>query len=270
MKSLYVNTKDQTFLTSDGSHLIIVDPNTRIRSLLPGELDTLLVRGRVIIDSQAVFLLARHNVAISLMEKDGCQDALFLPYNHCLSFHYREQRIILKSAVNIVRYMKWVNIQRMLQQMAVIRHFSPEIKLKNEIGEGDYQCWLTDMQPQSPQLWSTIKNPVRILFKNFLAGKIIKAGLDIHLGGYFRRFNYGFLLDMLLIMDARADEHSLLFFKQKNWKELIGEDSPNNFILLEEGFHNIIHRFENKKSRLSDIVDLIIDDYFALLRELKS
>ncbi|MDI6697468.1 MAG: CRISPR-associated endonuclease Cas1 [Candidatus Saccharicenans sp.] len=270
MKSLYVNTKDQTFLTTDGTHLIIADPNTKIRSLLISELDTVLVRGRVIIDSQAVFFLARHNVAISLMEKDGHQDALFLPYNHCLAFHYREQRIILKSAENMMRYIKWLNTQKMLQQMAVIRRFSPQIKLKNEIGEGDYQCWLKEMRPLSLQLWMVVKNQIEILLRNFLANKILKAGLDIHLGGYFRRANYGFLLDMMFIMEVRADEDSLLFFKQKNWKELVEEESSNNFILLEEGFHNIVHRFENKKAKLSDIVDLIIDDFFALLRELRS
>ncbi len=270
MKSLYVETRNRVLITANDSHLIIISADHRLNTILPSELNSVTIKGRALIDSRAIFLLNRYNVAISLIEENGRQDALILPYNHCLSFHYREQRIILKSTNNLERYMKWIEIQRMIQQMSVIKRFSPGIKLGNDLGEGNYQFWLRRIQPVDERLWMIVKNTVRNLIKNLIAGKIIRAGLDIHFGGYFRRANYGLLLDFLFIIEPRADEQSLLFFKQKNWKNLIQRNGFNDYSLLEDGFHNIVHRFENKKARLSDIVDLIIDDYFALIRELKT
>lgn len=270
MKALYINTRNKTILTSDGAHLVIITPDNRIQKTPLGEINSLLVRGKVLIDSQAVFLLARNNISMVLAEENGYKDALFLPYNHFLPDHHRGQRIILKSSRNIEKYVYWVKTQRMLQQIIIINRFSPELKIKNELGEGNYQLWIKEKRPNNIKLWKLIKTSVNTLFKCLISGKLNEARLDIHMGGYFRRANFGLLLDILFIVEPRIDEQSLLFFQQKNWESFIKQEKIDHFILLADGFHNIVHRFENKKSQISDIIDLIIDDYFSLLRELKS
>lgn len=270
MKNLYINTHNKTILTSDGPQLVVISPDNQIRKMPVSELNSLLVRGRVLIDSQAIFLLSKNNISVVIAEENGQKDALFLPYNHFLPDHYRTQRVILKSYHNIQRYIRWINTQRMLQQIAIIKRFSPELRIKNELGEGNYQLWIKEKRPNNINLWKLIKNSIISLFKSLISGKLIEARLDIHLGGYYRRADFGLLLDMLYILEPRIDEQCLMFFRQKEWQAFIKQEKIDYFILLDEGFHNIVHRFENKKSRLSEIIDLIIDDYFSVLRELRS
>jgi hypothetical protein len=97
----------------------------------------------------------------------------------------------------------------------------------------------------------------------------MKAKLDLHLGGYFRRVNFGLVLDVALILDPRVDEQCLLFFNQKNWQLLLQTKSDGSFLLTDAGHRNVVHRFENKKAQLGDEIERIIDDYFSFLRELR-
>ncbi len=269
MRALYVNTQDKTYLTADGPQLVICDPQNRETKVPVRDINTVQVRGRVLIDSAAIFLLADNDIPIVISKTKTSKNAMILPYNHYLTKYHKEQRVILKSSQNIERYMKWLETQRMYQQINVMNMISPSLQINNQIGEGNYQQWIKIRQPQNLSSWQAVKRSVRLLFRGVITEKLMKAKLDLHLGGYFRRVNFGLVLDLALILDPKVDEQCLLFFKQKNWHGLLQIESDRKFLLTDAGHKNVVHRFENKKNQLSDDIDRIIDDYFSFLRELR-
>lgn len=269
MKALYVNTRDKTYLTADGPQLVIFDPENRETRVPVRNINTVQVRGRVLIDSAAIFLLADNDIPIVIAETQARKHAMILPYNHYLPKYHREQRVIFKSNGNIEKYRKWLETQRMYQQIEVMNSISPSPHIKEQLGEGNYQQWIKIRQPQNLSSWRTVKSSVRLLFRGIITEKLMKAKLDLHLGGYYRRVNLGLVLDLAFVLDPRVDEQCLLFFKQKNWHGLLQIESDGKFLLTDAGHKNVVHRFENKKNQLSDDIDRIIDDYFSFLRELR-
>jgi CRISPR/Cas system-associated endonuclease Cas1 len=266
---MYVNTQDKTYLTADGPQLVIFDPQNRQTRVPVRDINTVQVRGRVLIDSAAIFLLADNDIPIVISKTKTGKNAMILPYNHYLPKYHKEQRIILKSNQNIDRYMKWLETQRMYQQINVMNKISPSLQINNQIGEGNYQQWLKGRRPQKLSSWQAVKRSVRLLFRGVITEKLIKAKLDLHLGGYFRRVNFGLVLDLALILDPKVDEQCLLFFRQKSWADLLQTESDGRILLSDAGHKNVVHRFENKKKELGDEIERIIDDYFSFLRELR-
>jgi len=269
MRPLYVNTHDKTYLTADGPQLVIFDPDNGETRVPVKNINTVQVRGRALIDSAAIILLANNDIPIVIAETKTRKNVLILPYNHYLPKYHREQRVILKSSQNIDKYVKWLETQRMYQQINVINRISPSLQINNQIGDGNYQQWIKTRRPQNLSAWQAVKSSVRLLFRSIITEKLMKAKLDLHLGGYFRRVNFGLVLDVALILDPRVDEQCLLFFNQKNWQLLLQTKSDGNFLLTDAGHRNVVHRFENKKTQLGDEIERIIDDYFSFLRELR-
>jgi len=84
MRALYVNTQDKTYLTADGPQLVIFDPQNRETRVPVRDINTVQVRGRVLIDSAAIFLLADNDIPIVISKTKTSKNAMILPYNHYL------------------------------------------------------------------------------------------------------------------------------------------------------------------------------------------
>lgn len=165
--------------------------------------------------------------------------------------------------------MKWLETQRMYQQINVINRISPSLQINNQIGDGNYQQWIKTRRPKNLSAWQAVKSSVRLLFRSIITEKTYEGCLIFISAAISGRVNFGLVFDVALILDPRVDEQCLLFFNQKNWQLLLQTKSDGNFLLTDAGHRNVVHRFENKKTQLGDEIERIIDDYFSFLRELR-
>lgn len=273
MRAAYLNSKDTTYITAEGTRLVIIGPQNKTRKIPAKYLNVVYTRGKSVIDSSALCLLTSANIPL-IIKGIREKEAILLPYNHRIHKFHREQRIILKSRTNLNRYLNWLERQKRLQEISVMDKFS-HIGLDRDIGEGDYQIWLNNFlvkikQNYENKSWRYVRFQIRYLFRGLIVEALLRAKLDVHLGGYHRRVNFGLVLDFNYVLDPRIDEQNILFFCQKSWTDFLTKTSENQIILTDEGFKNIVHRFENKKIQTYDILESIIDDYLYLVRELRT
>lgn len=274
MRAAYLNSENTIYITAEGPQLVIIGPQNKIRKIPAKLMNVIYARGKSVIDSSALCLLTRSNIPLIISGARGIEEGILLPYNHKIHKYYREQRIILQSRHNLNRYLTWLERQKRMQQIAVMDKFS-HIGLDRDIGEGNYQIWLKNFLVKikldnNIKIWNYVRLQVRYLFRGLLVEALLRAKLDIHLGGYHRRVNFGLVLDLNYVLNPRIDEQTILFFCQKDWPDYFIKQSNNQIRLTDEGFKNIVHRFENKKMHICDILESIIDDYIYLVRELRT
>ena len=268
-RTLYLFENDGITATIDGPSIWIERPMKAGQRIPLRLISRVFLVGDIKISSAAILAFAEHNIPLIVANNSGKDKTALLPYNHKLPKYYKEQRVILENKNNINRYMEWVETYRSLMQIRVIKRFLPGEKIRNEIGEGDYKLLLRKLMPQDLNFWFAVKDTVSYLLRGLIIENLIKAKLDLHIGAYFRRANFGFVMDMSYLLEAKADEQAIMFFKQKDYQTFFQKES-NLVKLTKDGHKNIVHRFENKRDALDGQINKIIDDFFNLVRELQS
>jgi hypothetical protein len=268
-RTLYLFENDGITATLDGPSLWIERPLKAGQRIPLRLISRVFLVGEIKISSAAILALAEHNIPLVLAAKSGKDKTALLPFNHMLPKYYKEQRVILENNNNLKRYMDWVETYRNYLQLKLIKKYMPYERIKNEIGEGDYKILLRKLMPKDLAFWFPVKNTVSYLLRGLIIENIIKAKLDLHVGGYFRRANFGFVWDMNYILEARADEQAIMFFKQKDFLSFF-QKQGRQVELTKDGHKNIVHRFENKRDSLEGQINKIIDDFFNLVRELQT
>lgn len=267
-RSLYLVDNENIEVTADGPSLWIQKPMKAGQRVPLRLINRVYVIGNIKISSEAMLALAEQNIPLIVSRHSGEDKAIMLPYNHRLPSHFKEQRVILENAINLFKYIKWLKAYRMCLQLRLLKKYFPYLKKSNVLGEGDYEVLLAKLIPRNKCLTRVVKDVVSFLFKGLITVNLIKAGLDVHTGAYFRRVNFGFVLDLIYLLEAMVDEQVILFFKQPNYSRFV-QQCKERVCLTSEGYRNIIHRFENKKSELSNQINKVIDDFFYLIRELE-
>ncbi len=270
-RSLYLNDnmKGLTVLR-DGPSVWIKDRSIAGRRVPVRLVSRVVIIGNVKIDAMAITLFAENNIPVIFMKRTGEEVAVVIPYNHKLPIHYEEQKILLQSEKNIEKYTNRAKTKRMtLQLRALYRFFKNKgFKFYNEIGEGNYQIILKNLKP-SEDKWQVVTDIIANLLRGLIIERLIKAHLDLHTGVIHRRHNFGLALDICYIMGAEVDMQALKFFSSPESANWIIKKS-GRLELTGPGIQNIIHRFENKRLILTDIVEGIIDEIFELIRELRT
>jgi len=274
-RTVYLIENKHLQATVEGPSILITKPGHAPQRIPIKFINKIYIIGKVNIRSDVIYKLSINNIPLILAERSGSERAVILPFNHKLPKFYREQKIILENQQNIKRYTNWIDAYRSYFQHQLIKRFLPKLRQKNGVGEGDYKILLKQLWPKNNLLVLPVKKTVTHLMRGLLIEKINKIGLDVHTGAYFRRLNFGFALDMGYLLEPKVDEQVILFFKKKNFYRFFVKtphkySNHNKFKLTKEGYRNIIHRFENLKDLLENQIDLILDDFFHLLRELKA
>jgi len=267
-RTLYLFENDGVTATLDGPSLWIEKPMKAGQRIPLRLISRVFLVGDIKISSAAVLALAEHNIPLIIADKFGKDRTALLPYNHRLPKYYKEQRVILENNSNIKRYMDWVETYRNFFQIKIIKKFMPLKGIKNDIGEGDYKVLLRKLMPKDLAYWFPVKNTICYLMRGLIIQSLVKAKLDLHVGGYFRRANFGFVMDISYILEAKADEQAIMFFKQNNIQPFFQKEG-REVELTKKGHKNIVHRFENKRVMLEGEINKIIDDFFNLIRELQ-
>lgn len=268
-RTLYICENDKVVATVDGPSIWIERPMKAGQRVPIRLVSRVFLVGEVKISSEAILTLAEHNIPLIVCRMSGEDKAVLLPFNHKLPRYFKEQRIILESKQNIMKYMNWVETYRNYFQIQVLKKYFPNLKRKNELGESDYKLLLTKLVPKNKALCMPVKQAVNYLIRGLLIENVNKAKLDLHLGVYFRRVNFGFVLDLSYLLEPKADEQVILFFKQPNYGRFF-EQNNGKMTLTKEGHRNIVHRFENKREELETEIGRVIDDFFHLIREMQT
>ncbi len=270
-KTLYLNeSAGDLYVKRDGPSVWITARETAGRRVPARLLSRVVVMGNIKLDARAITLFAENDIPVVFMDNSAEETAMALPYNHRLPSHYDEQKVFLESEENTGRYEKWAQAKRTVFQMDVLRKLAPSLSglLTFGIGEGNYQQVLSELKPKSEDKWSVITGIINSLFRGLIMEHVLKADLDPHTGVIHRRHNFGFVLDICYIVGAESDIQAVQFFRAERKVSLM-EKRQNAWRVAEPGMRDIIHRFENKRVRLSNLVGTVIDEIFELMRELR-
>jgi len=229
-----------------------------------------IIIGNVKLDSGTITLFAENNTPITFMNNRTDETAVVLPYNHRLPDHYKEQKIFLETTENIDHFVQWANSKRALLQMALLRRFLPRLMPRFEtlgFGEGNYQEIVRTLRKVSERKWVIVNGIITNILRNIIVEHLIESGLDPHLGVIHRRHNFGLALDICYIMGGLSDLQTLQFYNSGKGLTLLEKDRDQWFI-TDAGMRNIVQRFENRRAAIEVKIENILDELFALMREM--
>lgn len=270
-RTLYLNeSAGDLHVKRDGPSVWITARETAGRRVPARLLSRVVVMGNVKLDARAITLFAEHDIPVVFMDNRAEETAMAIPYNHRLPSHYEEQKVFLESDANASRYEQWALAKRAVLQADVLRRFDRSLsgQLAFGIGEGNYQQVLSGLKPKSEDKWSVVTGIINSLFRGLIMEHVLKADLDPHTGVIHRRHNFGFVLDICYIVGAESDMQAVRFFRAAR-EAFLMERRHSIWNVTEPGMRDIIHRFENRRKRLSNLVGMVLDEVFELMREVR-
>lgn len=270
-RTLYLNENRGLRVLRDGPSLWIKWADRSDQRVPLRLVSRVVIIGNVKLDAGAITLFTEHHIPVIFMNHSGEESAVAIPYNHRLAKHYEEQKVFLETIENTERYIKWAETKRMVIQVNVLKRIYKKIayKIRFGLGEGDYQAILSRLKPSETEKWTVVTNIINNLFRGFITEHILKADLDPHLGIIHRRHNFGLALDLCYAIGAESDLQSLQFFRSAVIDNFIYK-TGGSWKVTPNGVKDIIHRFENKKNYLSNMIEITIDEFFELMRELRT
>lgn len=270
-KTLYLNESQGLSVRRDGPSILIKQPDKAVQRIPARLVGRVVILGNVRLEAKAITLFTENAVPVVFMDRSGEEVAVAIPYNHRLSKHYEEQKIFLESTENSSRFEHWAAAKRMVLQInmlnRLLKNLEPEIR--QGMGDGNYQIIISELKPKDEERWALVSSAVTNIFRGMIIEHLIKTDLDPHMGVIHRRHNFGFALDICHVIGAESDLQSLQFFRSSEANKCVIRDK-GKLLLTEGGMRNIIQRFENRLAFLENTVDIIIDEIFELIRELRT
>ena len=270
-RTLYLNeSAGDLYVKRDGPSVWITARETAGRRVPVRLLSRVVVMGNVKLDSGTITLFAEHDIPVVFMDNRAEETAMAIPYNHRLPSHYEEQKVFLETEENTSRYEEWAQAKRTVLQVNVLRKLERSLsgQLTLGVGEGNYQQVLSRLKPKSEDKWLVITGIVNSLFRGLIMEHVLKADLDPHTGVIHRRHNFGFVLDICYIVGAESDMQAVRFFRASRDDSMM-EKRHNGWRTTDPGMRDIVHRFENRRGQLSNLIGTVMDEAFELMRELR-
>jgi CRISPR/Cas system-associated endonuclease Cas1 len=270
-RTLYLTEKRGMEVMRDGPSIWVREPGTSGRRIPARLLGRVIVVGNVKLDAGTITLFSYHNIPITFMNRDGTEVAVALAYNHLLESHREEQQVLLESEETAERFRIWTKAHRRTVQLRTVRKLSRDaarVFSKMGMRERDYQDFITRQITVGQKPRVLVHEAFHNLYRETILRGLVRADLDPHLGVVHRRVNYGLALDLWEIMAADADLQTAQFFRQERWEKLLRNDG-GQWSLAPVGMRDIAQRFENRQKIVVGLVEKLIDDLFALIRELR-
>lgn len=271
-KTLYLNeSKDQIRVVRDGPS-VLIKTKERACSRVPARLlSRVVIIGNVRLDAGSITLFAEHDIPVVFMDRRAEEVAVTIPYNHRLASHYEAQKVFLENKENILRYEKWANTKRMVIQVGVLKRLDRQFegRLIHGLGEGNYKEIISRLKRGDENKWQMVTGFISNLLRGVIIERLLKADLDPHTGVIHRRHNFGLALDICYVLGAESDMQGLQFLQSKaGWPQKAGRFQDGQ--LSDLSVRNMVHRFENRLIVLYNMIEIIIDELFELMREIRT
>lgn len=260
-RTLYFNEAKGVELQRDGPSVWVKEEGKAGRRIPIGLVGRAVIIGNVRLDAGIITLFADNHIPVIFMNKKGEEAAVTIPFNHKLPKHHEEQAIFLKSERNINAFKTWLFAQRRNQQINTIKRLSRAEALRmtsQGFREKDYKLFISRLISYKEGLYKAASAIINNLLKEMAVESLLKADLDPHIGVFNRRHNFGLALDICYAIEPEADLQSVMFIKTSADSHISPDDMKD-----------IVHRFENKRMIVHEIIETIIDDIFKLMRELR-
>lgn len=267
-RTLYLNEKRGLVVTRDGPSLLIREKDkagTRVPARL---VNMVFVIGNIKMDAGAITLFTENNTPMTFMNRRGEAVGVVMPYNHTLPDHHEEQKRYIQRDENIEAFRKWITSLRRETQIVVMKKINWETAqdfLSKGFREHDYGDIINLHCLSKETEWKTIYGLANNLIMEMIIREIIASNLDPHMGILNRNCNFGFALDLCQIIQPEADLLTIRFFTSCRWHDFIVR-TDKRCILTKDGWKNVVHLFENRKTVLVQRLDTILRGYFDLLR----
>ncbi|MDH7514065.1 MAG: CRISPR-associated endonuclease Cas1 [Clostridiales bacterium] len=270
-RTLYLTETEKFRCTADGPS-IWIDWEKRAGQRVPLRLiSRCIIVGNIHLESGLICLLASNNIPIIFTNASGHELAIAVPYNHHLPRYWRDQRVFLETRKNRERFIDWARIKRMVLQLSLLRLLFPERAntFIRDISERDYQELVSSFKPREEAKWKTVKRFIENLFRSLIIESLVEAKLNLDLGIIHRYHNLGLALDFGYVLEPRVDEQGIEFFRDTRGNALLLKQE-RTWCLTKEGVKEAIQRFEKKREENEDVIANTLDEFFLLMRELRS
>ncbi|HOD77578.1 MAG: CRISPR-associated endonuclease Cas1 [Syntrophorhabdus sp.] len=267
-RTLYLNEKKGLVVMRDGPSLWIREKDkagTRIPARL---IDMVFIVGNIKMDAGTLMLFAENSTPVTFMNKQGEAVGVVMPYNHASPDHHQEQKRFMTLETNHEAFKTWIASQRREAQIAVIKKIDWE-KAQGFLSKGfreiDYTAVIDLHRSTKNHEWEAVHGIIENLILEMVIQEIVASNLDPHMGMINKNCNFGFALDLYQIISPESDLISIQFFTSCRWHDFV-QSSRKNCTLTKDGWKNIVHRFENRKKKISHGLDMVLRGFFDLMR----
>lgn len=270
-RTLYLSENEKLTVLRDGPSIWIKENGKAGRRVPARFVGRVVIIGNLRIESGVITLFTDNGIPVTFLNRRGDAIAVTIPYNHQLPGHYEEQKIFLDSDENMERFRSWVSARRREIQLTTIKSISKwtaGLFAINGFRERDYQKVIEEYRPSSVEKWEVVNTIISNLMREMIISCLIKADLDPHIGVIHRRHNFGLALDICHILSGEADIQCIQFLKKAEGEGLMVRERKE-WLVSKDGMRDIIHRFENRKGRLIERAEKLLDEIFELMRELR-
>lgn len=252
----------------DGPSLWISEPGKAGRRVPARLISRVVIIGNMRLETDVLVLMAEHGVPITFLSSAGDAKAIVLPLDMKSSTIKERQQVLCDDDDARERGIMWIEAWRRKNRMDFLRRLAPtfarEVALRG-LRDVDYETYLrTYLPPNRPEV-ATVRQTICGLVHELILALINKAGLDPHYGLLNRRTNFGFCKDILSAFDPIVDEQTIRFFEGKEAMSHIRRDGKR-YVLTGTGYRSIICRFENQRQRIEGKIDIMLEEFFRLLR----
>ncbi|MEW6214074.1 MAG: CRISPR-associated endonuclease Cas1 [Nitrospirota bacterium] len=270
-RTLYLNENRGLKVFRDGPSVWVKEGGRAGRRIPARLVGRVVIIGNLRLEAGVITLFTDNDIPVTFINNRGDAVAVAIPYNHHLPRHYEEQKVFLEAEGNIDRYKSWLYAKRKEIQINVIRRISKgvaELFAAKGFREKDYHRFIERFKPSKDEQWKVVFGVTSNLFREMIIGSIVKADLDPHYGVLYRRHNFSLALDICHIFEPEIDIQCIQFLKiAREYGYMLKGQA--GWSVLKEGMKDIIHRFENRRKKLHEMVEKLIDDIFELMRELR-
>ncbi|MBE0426437.1 MAG: CRISPR-associated endonuclease Cas1 [Nitrospirae bacterium] len=273
-RTLYLNENKGLTVFRDGPSIWIKEEGRAGRRIPARLIGRVVIIGNLRFEAGVITLFTDNDIPVTFINHRGDAAAVAMPYNHHLPRHYEEQKVFLETEENTDRFKRWVYAKRREAQIRVVNRLSKGVARSfayKGFREKDYQKFIEEFKPAGAvrgEYWRVASGIASNLFREMTIACIVKADLDPHPGIIYRRHNFGFALDLCRALEAEIDLQCIQFLKNARGKDFLVNSSAG-WVISKEGMRDIIHRYENRRKQLHEMVERLIDDIFELMRELR-
>ncbi len=270
-RTMYVNDNNRLFIKVDGPSLWIKEKEKAGRRVPLRFIDQVIIAGNVVIETGVITLLAEHGVPVLFLNKKNGIKATVLESDTTYTILKEKMERLRLSIEGQKRVRQWLNARRRnLQRRLLIelnKGFRWRIKKKG-LKEEDYTHYITTLLLKEIKDGSIkpVQNILDGLIHETVLKKVLEAELDPHISFLHACQNFAFIKDLSYALEAEKDRQTIQFFKSPCAEQFICR-KDGVWDINSRGMKNIVVRFENHRERFLKDIDLLLIDFFELLRE---
>lgn len=225
-------------------------------------LERVVVVGNMELESQLLSRLAAQGIPVLLVERESLKSAVVYKVNENGVQIKKRQHMVFRKAPLSEHVSNWMRSKRREMILKTIKKYSPRL-VNLFLQDGNIECkyqQLIKILKRNIPSWDTVIGLIRSMMFELLLTIIKKTNFDPHCGAINRGIDFGFVLDLLWIMEPEVDYQAVRFFRIP---------SRRNIKLLSKGnqeFREIVHRFENRKKLVDKEVKFFLDELIDLMR----